>query len=198
MGKAATAACPFCSEETETLGLWQQECVQFADARTKVHDDVWTAVYKSILRHLPQGVEGYKETTIGITDLRFTDSTGLHVLKPDGIFFNRTTCKWTIVDFSHSSGNTLEELSKAEQHKVDTHVRWEQPKLGESPSASTYHCAIAEDALRACLDRIDINSKAQEEILGFSSMVDIRYGALNNMHSRNSLCAPQGQCDHNP
>jgi hypothetical protein len=197
MGRAAEAATPFCSEETETLRHWQQECVQFVDAHTQVHDDVWTAVYKSIFRRLPQGVECYKETTIGITDLQFTDS-GLHVLKPDGIFFNRTTCKWTIVDFSRSSGDTLAELSKAEQHKVDTHVRWEQPKFGKSPSASTYHCAIAEDALQACLDRIDINSKAQEESLGFSSMVDIRYGTLNNMHSRTSLRAPQGQRDHNP
>jgi hypothetical protein len=213
MGKAATAACPFCSEETETLGHWQQECVQFADARNKVHDDVWTAVYKSILRHLPKGVEGYKETTIGMTDLRFTDlQTGLNVLKPDGIFFNRTTCEWTIVDYTRSSGDTREELSKAEQHKVDTYgpvvTAWEQLKLVKFyPLASTYHCAIAEDAWLACLDRLGIDSKAQEEILltavkaicmGFSSMVDIRYGALNNMHSRTSLRAPQGQRDHNP
>jgi ribonuclease HI len=213
MGKAATAACPFCSEETETLGHWQQECAQFADARTKVHDDVWTAVYKSILRRLPKGVEGYKETTIGMTDLRFTDlQTGLNVLKPDGIFFNRTTCEWTIVDYTRSSGDTREELSKAEQHKVDTYgpvvTAWEQLKLVKFyPLASTYHGAIAEDAWRACLDRLGIDSKAQEEILltavkaicmGFSSMVDIRYGALNNMHSRTSLRAPQGQRDHNP
>jgi hypothetical protein len=84
-----------------------------------VHDDVW----KSILRHLPKGVEGYKETIIGMTDLRFTDSqnTGLNVLKPDGIFFNRTTCEWTIVGYTSISGDTREELSKAEQHKVDTY-----------------------------------------------------------------------------
>jgi hypothetical protein len=58
------------------------------------------------------------------------------------------------------------------------------------------------------------HSKVQEEILltavkaicmgfssmmdRFSSMMDIRYGALNNMHSRTSLRAPQGQRDHNP
>ncbi len=34
--------------------------------------------------------------------------------------------------------------------------------------------------------------------IGFSSMVDFRYGALNNMHSRTSLRAPHGQRDHNP
>jgi hypothetical protein len=82
-------------------------------------------------------------------------------------------------------------------HHDEQHTLW----------TPTYHCAIAEDAWRACLDRLGIDSKAQEEILltavkaiciEFSSMVNIRYGSLNNMHSRNSLLAPQAQRDHNP
>jgi hypothetical protein len=111
------------------------------------------------------------------------------------------------VDYTRSSGDTREEFSKAEQHKVDTYgpvvTAWEQLKLVKLyPLASTYHCAIVEDAWLVCLGRLGIDSKAQEEIMltavkdicmGFSSMVDIRYGALNNMHGRNSLCAPQGQ-----
>ncbi len=60
---------------------------------------------------------------------------------------------------------------------------------------------------RAGLDRLEIDSEAQEEILliavedvcmRFSGMVDIRYGALDNMHSGISLRTPQGQRDHNP
>jgi hypothetical protein len=43
---------------------------------------------------------------------------------------------------------------------------WAQLKLVKFyPLASTYHCAIAEDAWRACLDRLGIDSKAQEDIL---------------------------------
>jgi hypothetical protein len=217
IGKSNTAACPFCSHPEETLWHWQQDCPQFSDARTKVHDDIWAEVYKAILPHLPAETEAYKETTIGMTDLRFTglrtteqEKVRLNGLKPDGIFFNRQKFEWTLVDYTRSSGNARDELNQAEQAKMVTYGpvadAWKDVKKVEVfPLASSYNGALAEDTWRRCMDRLGIDGKKQELILltavraicvGFSSMVDIRYGALNNTH--HTFSRPQGHSDQIP
>ena len=64
MGIAGSAGCPFCTNEHESLFHWQQECTQFGDARTKVHNNIWTAVFQAIGQFLPKDVEACKEVVI--------------------------------------------------------------------------------------------------------------------------------------
>ena len=45
MGKSDSRRCRFClANEDETLFHWQCQCSQFGDARTKVHNDIWSVV----------------------------------------------------------------------------------------------------------------------------------------------------------
>jgi hypothetical protein len=113
-----SADCPFCTCDCESLFHWQQECTQFGDARTKVHDNIWTAVLQAIGQSLPKEVEAYKEVVIGDTNL--WTNRPLDSRKPDCIFYNTTTSQYIMVDYTRSWGSTLEELAQAETLKHTT------------------------------------------------------------------------------
>ena len=66
MGKASSSTCRFCNQnKVETLCHWQQTCPQFADARQKVHNDIWAEVFLAICSLLPRGWQYFKETPMG-------------------------------------------------------------------------------------------------------------------------------------
>ncbi len=175
-------------------------------------DAVWTEVLAAVHKHLPEGYDVYKETVIEKTALRFIDPqyTALNVLRPDGMFFNRETCQWTLVDYTRSSGSTRLDLAKAELQKLTTYGPVKQAWLGRKsveifPLALSYNGAIAVDTWRKCMERIGIEEKQQDHVLatavkaicvGFSSMVDTRYIALTEQHRIGN--AHQGPHDHNP
>jgi hypothetical protein len=185
-------------------------CPQFDDARTKVHNDIWTEVLAAILKHLPEDYDVYKETVIGQTGLKFTTLQHMHMnnWKPDGIFFHRETCKWTLVDYTRSSGSTRADLVAAENRKREAYgqvkLAWQRHKSVDIfPLASSYNGAVAVDTWRQCMDTLGIEAKHQDHVLatavkaicvGFSSMVDIQYIALNERRIGN---AHPGQHNHN-
>ena len=190
-----SADCPFCTCNRESLFHWQQECTQFGDARTKVHDNIWTAVLQAIGRGLPKEVEAYKEVVIGDTNLRTNGP--LDSRKPDCIFYNTVTSQYIMVDYTRSWGSTREELAQAETLKRASYdpliaaIRAANPTRSVKfyPLVSSYNCAIAEDTWQACMTELEITDKDQNTVLltaakaiciGFSTMADIRISALNN------------------
>ena len=65
MQRAANPNCRSCTMDThDTLFHWLQVCPKFHDARTRVHNDIWSAVYNAILQHLPKGWQAFKETPL--------------------------------------------------------------------------------------------------------------------------------------
>jgi hypothetical protein len=67
MRKSEDGLCKFCSEgKPDNLYHWQCECTRFHDARTKVHNDIWSEVSKAICSHLSKhtGWEFFKETPV--------------------------------------------------------------------------------------------------------------------------------------
>lgn len=197
MGIARHAKCPFCTgHKSETLFHWQQECTRFHDARTKVHDDIWKAVFTALRSGLPPDTESYRETPIGEVWLH---SLNQHKqLKPDGIFLAPQPVHWTIVDFTRGAGNNLAELRKVEERKraVYSELISSLQHLNSSveffPLATTYNGAIAVDTWRACMNRLGLDDKAQTKVLytaahalciGFSTMVDIRLSCRTHAHT---------------
>ena len=198
MGKTRTAECPFCtSGKNETLFHWQQECPRFHDARTKVHDDIWSAVYGAICRLLkPNTYTTYKETTIGHAPFNIpSEHVDLKERKPDGMFLLSYECHWTIVDFTRGNGNTREDLKLLEDRKRRKYarllaaIRQQHAYVEFFPLVTTYNGAIAEDTWRAFMTRLGLDDDAQHKVLsiaahslcvGFSTMVDIRFSCLEH------------------
>ena len=120
MGKATSSTCPFCSlGKSETLHHWQQVCPKFHDARTKVHDDIWSEVNGVIRKHL-NALEytAYKETRIGSAPFDIPrEHADLKQRKPDGMFVKNHERYWTIVDFTRGHRNTREDLQLLENRK---------------------------------------------------------------------------------
>ena len=195
MGKARSAKCPFCGADRETLGHWQQVCPQFHDARTKVHDDVWSAVYGVIRSLLPEGkFTTYKETIVakGPFDIP-REYERLKSRKPDGVYVQNDLRYRTIVDFTRVSGNTRAALRRAEERKrriyadLLTAIRVNHAYVEFFPLVASYNGAIAENTWRAFLDRLGLDEKAQNKVLytvahslcvGFNTMVDIRLSSF--------------------
>jgi hypothetical protein len=139
---------------------------------TYVHDRIWAAVYQDICRNMPEHIKPYCETPIGETDLRFegAELASLNLRKPDGIFFNRTTSQWTLVDYTRRSGNTRSALNRGENDKVKRYGPvvhgWTGVKdVQLYPLASLCNGDLAEDTWRKCMDRLGIDSKKQGVIL---------------------------------
>lgn len=192
MSKARVPTCPFCSlGKQETLFHWQQECPKFHDARTKVHDDIWSAVYGAICKQLPKGkFVTYKETTIGNAPFDIPpEFAELRQRRPDGMFVVYYERYWTIVDFTRGHGNTREDLRRLEERKQQKYadliaaIRMRHANVEFFPLATSYNGAIAEDTWREFMTRLGLDDKAQSQVLytaahalciGFSTMVDIR------------------------
>ena len=201
MGKTRTAECPFCaSGKNETLFHWQQECPRFHDARTKVHDDIWSAVYGAICGLLkPNTYTTYKETTIGRAPFNIpSEHATLKERKPDGMFVLTYERHWTIVDFTRGNGNTREDLRLLEDRKRRKYarllavIRERHACVEFFPLVTTYNGAIAEDTWRAFMTRLGLDDDAQHKVLsiaahalcvGFSTMVDIRFSCLEHTPS---------------
>ena len=148
MGKTQTASCPFCrSGQMETLFHWQQECPRFHDARTKVHDDIWSVVYATIRKHLPaHKYVTYKETTIGQAPFDIPRAHAhIKARKPDGMFVLHYERHWTIVDFTRGNGNTRKDLRILENRKRQAYadllaaVRVNHANVKFFPLVTTYN-----------------------------------------------------------
>jgi hypothetical protein len=133
----------------------------------------------------------------------------MNIWKPDGISFHRETCKWTHVDYTRSSGSTRANLVATEDRKREAYRQVKQAWQGHKsveifPLASSYNGAVAVDTWRQCMDAFGIEAKHQDHVLAtavqaicvdFSSMVDIRYIALNEHRIGHTHL---GQHNHNP
>ena len=105
IGLADTGKCLFCSENVdETLHHWQLECVQFADARTRVHHDIWAAVSAALCLHLPKGWTYFHETPASTLFPGLHSSPALQNLQPDGIFLCERDVRYVMVDFTRGMG----------------------------------------------------------------------------------------------
>ena len=185
--------CPFCSDdEVETLYHWQCACTRFADARTKVHNDIWSEVFKAICSFVPEGWASYKETTLGhlLDGSRLTDHAAR---RPDGIFCQTSTMQYVLVDFTRGWGSRPAELLEQEQTKHNTYSTilndlQRHHSLEFFPLACGYNGALPVRTWKALMDRLGLSSGDQERVLkiavraicvGFSTMVDIRHGCIS-------------------
>ena len=210
MGKAHTAQCPFCRQGKETLFHWQQKCPQFHDARTKVHDNVWSAVYGAIRNYLPAGkFTTYKETTIGRAPFDLSqENSKFKLRKPDGMYVVNKERYWTIVDFTRGHGNTREDLKRPEDRKRRKYatllaaLRERHAYVEFFPLVASYNGAIAEDTWRAFMDRLGLDEKAQNKVLyiaahalcvGFNTMVDIRLSSFAHISLPSHVHNPTGR-----
>lgn len=196
MGIASNPFCPFCFPRVpETLAHWQQICPQFHDARSKVHNDIWTVVYAALKKHMPTGMDSYREVPVGRTLLTLSgEDSRFKRRQPDGIFVREESRVWTLADFTRGSGSTRADLKKLEDTKHTKYnsllvaLRKNHAHVEFFPLASTFNGAIAEDTWRAFMYRIGIvDIKHQDDVLhiaaqaiclGFSNMVDIRHSSL--------------------
>ena len=213
INKAPTAQCPFCPCAYESLFHWQQECPQFADARSKVHNDIWAEVYNAILPYASADFQCYKETPVGSTWLEVP--THLRRLQPNGIFCNKRSREWTLVDYTRSNGRTRADLKPSETlkqaHYADllAALREKHASVEFYPLSSSYNGAVAEDVWRSFMTRIGIDDQDQDKILltavkaiciAFSSMVEIRYGSMAERRAQhdspNSRSQNQPGCSH--
>lgn len=114
MDKARQPHCPFCTRRTpETLSHWQQLCTGFHDVRTKVHNDIWAAIYTALKQHMPDHMDSYRE--VSRTEL-MVEGTYKH-WQPDGIFVHKEQRYWTLVDYTRGSCSTREDLRQLEEAK---------------------------------------------------------------------------------
>ena len=196
MGKAESDICKFCSSNVrETLFHWQSQCVRFHDARTKVHNDIWSVVFKTLSSYLPK--DGGWETFLEVPVKDIFSSMQHHAVhaerRPDGVFRHIPSMKYVLVDFTRGYGSTREDLTKLEDLKVAAYEvllrDLNRAHMVEFfPLACGYNGAIAVNTWKTLMDRLDIPPKAQDRVLklaaraiciGFSTMVDIRHGCLN-------------------
>ena len=197
--KAQHPKCLFCQHPYESLFHWQQQCPQFQEARTRVHHNIWSAVYSVICKRVSTQYECYKEVSVGQTYL--STEEGLRRMRPDSIFWNKTTCQWTLVDFTRSYGRTRADLVKAEEtkqvHYQDLMVSLRQThgSVKFYPLATGYNGSVAKDTWRAFMQRLELGDKAQVEVFhtlvqelckGFSTMVDVRWGCMVEGRRRHS------------
>ena len=194
MGKSESNRCRFCSADVaETLFHWQCQCSQFGDARTKVHNDIWSTVCKAICSYLPQGDSGwefFKETPVKDIFSSMQRHPEHAQRQPDGVFCDRHEVKYVLVDLTRGYGWTREALAKQEDTKrlvydqLMTDLQ-QHHSVEFFPLACGYNGAIAVDTWRALMDRLGILPPAQDRVLklavraiclGFSTMVDIRHG----------------------
>ena len=98
MKKAKDSLCKFCKQAQETLFHWQQECPQFREAQTAVHNDIWGATTSKIQEALTLQWRLLHETTIAATELGYHDEDS-GKRRPDGILRNSTTDTWICLDF---------------------------------------------------------------------------------------------------
>jgi ribonuclease HI len=187
--------CKFCSEgKLDTLFHWQCECVRFHDARTKVHNDIWSAVSKAMCPYLPRNAqwEFLKETPVKDIFTSMQHHPEHAQRRPDGVFLRRDTMKHVLVDFTRGYGSTREDLAKQEQTKREAYEGLMrdlsvQHMVEFFPLACGYNGSIAVDTWMQLMDVLGIPERAQEKVLklavraicvGFSTMVDIRHGCL--------------------
>jgi ribonuclease HI len=193
MGKSTDGQCKFCSEGvTESLFHWQCKCAQFSDARTKVHNDIWTAVSKAICSYMPKEWVFLKETPVKdiFTSMQNHEQHALR--QPDGVFFRAYNTLYVLVDFNRGYGSTREDLAKQETTKRSTYEELVSDLnihhfVEFFPLVSGYNGAIAVDTWTSLMDTLGIQPKFQQKVLniavkaiciGFSTMVDIRHGCL--------------------
>ena len=195
IGKATDGQCKFCpSGARETLFHRQSECTRFSKARTKVHNDIWSTVFKTISSHLPRGPgwETFLETPVKdiFSSMQRHETHALR--RPDGVFLQKNEMKYVLVDFTRGYGSTRGELAKQEAAKWNAYAELMRDLAAYHvveffPLACGYYGSIAIDTWRALMDSLAVPAKAQEQILklavraiciGFSTMVDIRHGCL--------------------
>ena len=194
MGKASNKTCKFCNEgKAETLFHWQQMCPQFAEARQKVHNDIWAEVFPAICAHLPKEWQAFKETPMGGRGGVFSDvDPNFNHYQPDGVFLHTKDVKYVMVDLTRGYGHTRRDLRAHEGTKRKRYanllVSLNRDHMVEFyPLACTFSGAIAETTWRGLLTRLGIKDKDQDKVLrlamkaictGFSTMVDIRSSCL--------------------
>ena len=128
------------------------------------------------------------------SDLRDSpDHEHLHNLRPDGVFLRERDVKYVLVDITRGYGWRRTDLQEHERKKRDWYAELVtflniRHTVVLFPLACSYNGAIAEDTWRALMDCLEIRSKGQEFVfknairaicVGFSKMVDIRHGCLN-------------------
>ena len=195
-GKSVDSICRFCPDnKLETLFHWQCDCKRFHDARSLVHNNIWSAVSQAVCSHLSDDWEFFRETRINriFTSMQGDDHGER---QPDGLFSRKSDVKYVLVDFNRGYGSTRQELHKQEDTK---HVSYAPVMTALStqhsavffPLVSGHNGALAVDTWTAFMDCLDISPKAQDQVLkitiraiciGFSTMVDIRLGCLNTLH----------------
>jgi len=118
----------------------------------------------------------------------------------DSTFLEVNTVTYVMVDLTRGYGHKREHLLTHESRKREVYTQMlqslrERHTIKFFPLACTYNGAIAEDTWRAFMDRLGLDAKAQIEVLqaaakaiclSFSTMVDIRHGALLNHTSHTS------------
>ncbi len=205
MKKVDSPKCRYCNADKEdNLYHWQQECTGFHDARTKVHNDIWAAVFSALRDHLPGGWKAFTETTVrdlptiqaSSIDARFANR------RPDGVFLRKDTVTYVMVDLVRGYGFSRQDLQDHETRKRGIYANLLQALQQHHtvqffPLACTYNGAIAEDTWRAFMTTLGLDNKAQLNVLrmaakaiclGFSAMVDIRHGSLFSNHVGDRRC----------
>ena len=208
MGKVKNATCPFCTKNVdETLYHWQQLCPNFADARTKVHNDVWQEVYSLLKTHMSDTWQCCMETPMGqvqgvLPGSILRTSPVSAVRQPDGLFYQASTNTWLLVDYTRSGGSSRPDLVRSENAKrvnyTDLMEDLQELNTRDTfvfyPLASSYNGAVACDTWTELMTRLELDDAKQTLVLktavreigmGFATMADIRSGAILGLRTQN-------------
>ncbi len=200
MGKAADDICKFCTSGVrETLFHWQSECSRFPDARTKVHNDIWSVVFKTIISYLPRVTEWetFLETPVKDIFSSMQHNETHASRQPDGVILRKDTVKYVLIDFTRGYGSTREDLARQEEAKRRAYEGLIQDlrrchMVEFFQLACGYNGAIAIDTWRALMDCLEVPPKAQDRVLklairaiciSFSTMVEIRHSCFRAQQS---------------
>ena len=165
-------------------------CPQFADARQKVHNDIWSEVFPAICAHLPK----YSRKHLWVDRAAFSPTWTPTLIATSlmGYFSIPRMFKYVMVDLTRGYRHTQRNLWAHKGTKRDYYanllVSLNRDHMVEFyPLACTYSGDIAETTWRGLLTRLGIRDKDQDKVLrlamkatctGFSTMVDIRNSCL--------------------
>jgi hypothetical protein len=124
IGIEATDICPYCTSNVpETTTHWQSECPCFSEARTLVHNNIWTAIWHELTDATRrEGWVGYRETRIIDTEMKYTVAASAN-RQPDGILHQPSTNTWILYDFTRTSGYTVEDMQSAREGKESSYAQ---------------------------------------------------------------------------
>jgi hypothetical protein len=186
-----TPYCELCPCTNATTGHIQCDCPKLADARTQVHNTIWTALWEGLSKTAGKhGWETAKEATIKETD--FKHRKPMELRRPDGIMIRQTEARTDVLllDLTRCRGYNRKSFHDAITRKEEGYrelmedLKKANPghrfRMIPLPVGSTGN--IAELQWKELCHAIGMEDKEQKKLLGkateeackaFTYMVDI-------------------------